>query len=55
MKNTSRRLEPAWKYQLAEGNHNVRIKWINPKPGYEIRINDIMVYSEKHPESNLPK
>lgn len=55
MKNTSRRLEPAWKYQLAEGNHNVRIKWINPKPEYEIRINDIMVYSEKHPESNLPK
>jgi hypothetical protein len=55
MKNTSRRLEPAWKYQLTEGNHNVRLKWINPKPEYEIRINDIMVYSEKQPESNLPK
>jgi len=55
MKNTSRRLEPAWKYQLTEGNHNVRLKWINPKPGYEIRINDIMIYSEKQPVSNLPK
>jgi hypothetical protein len=55
MKNTSRRLEPAWKYQLTEGNHNVRLKWINPKPEYEIRINDIMIYSEKQPESNLPK
>jgi hypothetical protein len=55
MKNTSRRLEPAWKYQLAEGKHNVTLKWINPKPEYEIRINDIMVYSEKQPESNLPK
>jgi hypothetical protein len=55
MKNTSRRLEPAWKYQLNEGNHNVKLKWMNPKPGYEIRINDIMVYSEKQPESNLPK
>jgi len=55
MKNTSRRLEPAWKYQLTEGSHNVRLKWINPKPEYEIRINDIMVYSEKKPESNLPK
>ncbi|MEI6060618.1 MAG: ADP-ribosylglycohydrolase family protein [Bacteroidota bacterium] len=55
MKNTSRRLEPAWKYQLTEGQHNVRLKWINPEPGYEIRINDIMVYSEKQPESNLPK
>jgi hypothetical protein len=55
MKNTSRRLEPAWKYQLAEGKHNVTLKWINPKPEYEIRINDIMVYSEKQAESNLPK
>ena len=55
MKNTSRRLEPAWKYQLTEGKHNVKLKWINPKPEYEIRINDIMVYSEKQPESNLPK
>jgi len=55
MKSTSRRLEPAWKYQLTEGNHNVRLKWINPKPEYEIRINDIMIYSEKQPESNLPK
>jgi hypothetical protein len=55
MRNTSRRLEPAWKYQLTEGNHNVRLKWINPKPEYEIRINDIMIYSEKQPESNLPK
>jgi len=55
MKNTSRRLEPAWKYQLTEGKHDVRLKWINPKPEYEIRINDIMIYSEKQPESNLPK
>jgi hypothetical protein len=55
MKNTSRRLEPAWKYQLAEGAHNIRLKWINPDPNYEIRINDIMIYSENQPESNLPK
>ena len=55
MKNTSRRLEPAWKYQLTEGNHNVRLKWTNPKAEYEIRINDVMVYSEKQPGSNLPK
>jgi hypothetical protein len=55
MKSTSRRLERAWKYQLTEGKHNVRLKWINPKPEYEIRINDIMIYSEKQPESNLPK
>lgn len=55
MKNTSRRLEPAWKYQLTEGKHNVRLKWINPKPEYEIRINDIIIYSENQPESKLPK
>jgi hypothetical protein len=55
MKNTSRRLEPAWKYQLAEGAHNVRLKWTNPNPEYEIRINDIMIYSEKQAENNLPK
>lgn len=55
MKNTSRRLEPAWKYQLQEGKHNVRLKWLNPHPDYEIRINDIVVYSETAPESNLPK
>ncbi len=55
MKNTSRRLEPAWKYQLTEGKHQVRLKWINPKPEYEIRINDIMIYSENQQVSNLPK
>jgi hypothetical protein len=55
MKNTSRRLEPAWKYQLPEGKHNFRMKWMNPNPEYEIRINDIMIYSEKEPVSNLPK
>jgi hypothetical protein len=55
MKNTSRRLEPAWKYQLPEGKHTVRIKWINPAPEYEIRINDIMIYSEHQPVSNLPQ
>jgi hypothetical protein len=55
MKNTSRRLEPAWKYQLTEGNHNIKLKWINPNPAYEIRINDIMIYSENPAESNLPK
>jgi hypothetical protein len=55
MKNTSRRLEPAWKYQLPEGKHTVRLKWINPNPEYEIRINDIMIYSENQPLSNLPQ
>lgn len=54
MKNTARRLEPAWKYQLKEGDHEVTLKWINPSKDYEIRINDLIVYSENKPVSNLP-
>ncbi|PKP45525.1 MAG: hypothetical protein CVT94_17810, partial [Bacteroidetes bacterium HGW-Bacteroidetes-11] len=55
MKNTSRRLEPAWKYQLPEGEHKVMLKWLNHKPEYEIRINDLIVYSENPPQSSLPQ
>ncbi len=54
MKNTSRRLEPAWKYQLEEHKHTLRLKWINPSPDYEYRINDLIVYSQNPPASNLP-
>jgi hypothetical protein len=55
MKNTSRRLEPDWKYQLEEAKHTVRLKWLNTNPEYEIRINDIMIYSENPPVNNLPQ
>lgn len=55
MKNTARRLEPAWKYQLPEGNYEVTLKWLNNQKDYEIRINDLIVYSENKPLSNLPK
>lgn len=54
MKNTSRRLEPAWKYQLVDGKHTLRLKWVNPYPSYEYRINDLIVYSQNPPKSNLP-
>ncbi len=54
MKNTSRRLEPAWEYQLEEKKHTLRLKWINPSPEYEYRINDLIVFSQNPPESNLP-
>jgi len=46
MKNTSRRLEPAWKYLLSEGKHQVKLKWLNREMNYLIRINDIIYYSE---------
>jgi hypothetical protein len=45
MKNTSRRVEPAWKYQLKEGRHHVMLKWLNRENDYVIRINDVMYYS----------
>lgn len=54
MKNTSRRTEPVWKYQLPEGKHQVRLKWLNHLPDYEIRINDMIVYSSKPSTTNLP-
>lgn len=52
MKNTERRLEPAWKYNLTEGEHTVVLKWLNPAPKYLLRINDIIYYgkNEHHDE-----
>jgi hypothetical protein len=48
MKGTSRKLEPAWKYQMSEGRHRVSLVWRNPKPQeYLLRINAIQYYSEK--------
>lgn len=55
MMNTARRLEPSWNYQMPEGKHTLKLKWINPDPGYEYRINDLIVYSENEPVSNLPQ
>lgn len=55
MMNSARRLEPSWKYNLTEAQHNLKLKWINPNPAYEYRINDLIVYSENEPTSNLPK
>lgn len=55
MKNTSRRTEPAWKYNMLEREYELKLKWVNPHPDYEIRINDLIVYSENPPVSVLPK
>ena len=47
MKGTSRKLEPAWKYQMPEGRHTVKMIWRNPDPKqYLVRINAIQYYSE---------
>ena len=48
MKGTSRKLEPAWKYQMQEGRHHVKMVWRNPLPDtYLMRINAIQYYSQK--------
>lgn len=53
MKNTDRKLEPSWKYLLPEGEHTVKLKWLNPHEDYLIRINDIVYYSEKPTEDKF--
>jgi len=53
MKNTRRRVEPAWKYQLKEGQHHVKLKWLNRESDYIIRINDIMYYSSNKEHHNF--
>ncbi len=51
MKGTSRKLEPAWKYCMEEGRHNVKLVWRNPRPDtYLLRINAIEYYSERQNE-----
>jgi hypothetical protein len=48
MKGTSRKLEPAWKYQMEQGRHNVKMVWRNPKPDtYLLRINAIQYYGDQ--------
>jgi hypothetical protein len=39
-----RRQEVAWKYNLAPGNHTVRLKVLNPVPGGSIQIRDLITY-----------
>jgi hypothetical protein len=55
MMNSARKLEPSWNYQMPEGEHTIKLKWMNPDAGYEYRINDMIVYSENQPKSNLPQ
>ncbi|MCG6188574.1 ADP-ribosylglycohydrolase family protein [Maribellus maritimus] len=40
-----RRHEVAWKYQLPEGKHVVKISLKNPVDGYAVNVNDLLVYS----------
>jgi hypothetical protein len=47
---SKRRHEVAWKYQLTDGPHKVKIRLQNPTPGFEVNAVDLIVYSSKEVE-----
>jgi hypothetical protein len=46
---SKRRHEIAWKYQLTDGPHKVKIRLLNPTPGFEVNAGDLIVYSSNRP------
>jgi len=42
-----RKMEVAWKYQLPEGKHQIKIKVLNAEKGYRIRIDDLVIYGSE--------
>ena len=42
-----RRLEIAWAYDLKPGRHTLKLELRNPRPGESIRVDDLVVYSNK--------
>lgn len=46
---TTRRHEVAWKYQLPEGKHQVKLKLLNPQEGCQVRVDNLLVYSSVKP------
>jgi len=43
----TRRHEICWRYQLASGNHHIKIEVLNPKKGYYLRAWDYITYGDK--------
>lgn len=50
-KHQMRRLELAWKYQMEEGNHTVKIRLLNPKEGIWVDTGDLIAYSSNKIEN----
>jgi hypothetical protein len=46
----TRRHELAWKYQLSDQKHKLRLKLLDPNPDYICRINELLWYSSKPQE-----
>jgi hypothetical protein len=39
-----RKPTPFWRYQLSPGEHRVQIRLLNPVPGLELRLSDVVIY-----------
>jgi hypothetical protein len=50
---SKRRHEVAWKYQLTDEPHIVKIKLLNPTPGFALKAEDLIIYSSKKPETEM--
>lgn len=48
----TRKHELAWKYQLTEGKHTIKIKMLDPKDGLWIDVGDLLVYSSAKKETS---
>ena len=44
---TTRRHEICWKYNLDPGEHNIRIKLLNPDLDGSVNMNGILIYDKK--------
>jgi hypothetical protein len=44
---TTRRYEISWKYDLKPGKHTVQLKLLNPNPGMQVYLTEIIVYNER--------
>jgi hypothetical protein len=44
---TTRRHELTWNYQLQEGKHQVKLKLLNQVPGFECKLQDVIVYKKR--------
>ncbi len=55
---TTRRYELCWQYGLPKGHHTVQLKIGNPSAGHELRLQDVIIYSDKAVDgtmANYPK
>jgi hypothetical protein len=41
----TRRVDLCWKYQLPAGNHQVRLKWLNPEAQSAVRLGEAVIYA----------